>query len=31
MVVVGVAVGVWLAKDPGEPEEHATALESTNT
>ncbi len=31
MVVVGVAVGVWLAKDPGEPEEHATTLESTGT
>ena len=31
MVVVGVAVGVWLAKDPGEPAEHATALESTGT
>ena len=31
MAIVGVAVGVWLARDPGEPEEHATVLESTNT
>jgi drug/metabolite transporter (DMT)-like permease len=31
MAIVGVAVGVWLARDPGEPEAHATVLESTNT
>lgn len=31
MAIVGVAVGVWLARDPGEPGEHATVLESTNT
>gem|GEM_PF-1389556 len=31
MAVVGIAVGVWLAKDPGEPGERATALESTGT
>lgn len=29
MAVVAAAVGVWLALDPGEPAEHATALEST--